>query len=55
MNRRKLLVRESGCDAIDDVDWGRTGLGRRCVRPDKLVSGVERLCEGLNSCRIVNA
>ncbi len=52
MNRRKLLVRESGCDSIDDVNRGRTGLGRCYVRPDKLVGGVERLCEGLNSYRI---
>ena len=55
MNRRKLLVRESGCDAVDDVDWGRTGLARCCVRPDKLVGRVERLCEGLNSCRVGDA
>jgi hypothetical protein len=55
MNRRKLRVRESGCDAIDDVDWGRAGLGRRYVRPDKLVGGVEGLCEALNGCGIGNA
>jgi hypothetical protein len=55
MNRRKLRVRESGCDAIDDVDWGRTGLGRRCVRPDKLIARVERLCEASNSYRIGDA
>jgi hypothetical protein len=55
MNRRKLLVREPVRDLVDDVDRRRTGLGGRCVRPDKLVGGVERLCEASYSYRTGNA
>ena len=55
MNYRELPAREPGCDVINDVDWGRTGLGCCCVRPNELVDRIKGLCEGSYSRRVGDA